>query len=104
MTNLEGLKGSILVSLPDSNFIASLAKVGLNPTDEYETKNAKLLDMAQIELIGSMFTMAQSVRELDYQITNASFDALKALRLILLGKWGLPDPLLLNKVKGISVW
>ena len=79
MTNLEVLKGNISGNFTDSQLTAMLVKVGLEPTDVYNSENEKKIDLARIETIVFLMGTSQSVRELDYQVTQRSFDELKGL-------------------------
>lgn len=104
MTNLEVLKGNISGNFTDSQLTAMLVKVGLEPTDVYNSENEKKIDLARIETIVFLMGTSQSVRELDYQVTQRSFNELKGLLDILYAKWGIENPFLRNKVRGRSVW
>lgn len=104
MTNLEVLKGNISGNFTDSQLTDMLVKVGLEPMDVYNSDNEKKIDLARIETIIFLMGTSQSVRELDYQITQRSFDELKGLLDILYAKWGIENPFLRNKVRSRSVW
>lgn len=104
MTNLEVLKGSISASFTDEKLSALLVKVGLEPTEIYTIENQKQIDLATIESIIFLMGTSESVRELDYQVTQRSFNDLMGLLNILYAKWGLKNPYIANRVKGVSVW
>lgn len=104
MTNLEVLKGSISASFTDEKLSALLVKVGLEPTGIYTIENQKQIDLATIESIIILMGTSESVRELDYQVTQRSFNDLMGLLNILYAKWGLKNPYIANRVKGVSVW
>lgn len=104
MTNLEVFRGSISGSFTDEQLSALLVKVGLEPTAIYTIENQKQIDLATIETIIFLMGTSQSVRELDYQITQRSFADLRGLLDILYAKWGMENPYLRNKVKGMNVW
>ena len=104
MTNLEVLKGSISASFTDEKLSALLVKVGLEPTAVYTIENQKQIDLATIESIIFLMGTSESVRELDYQVTQRSFNDLMGLLNILYAKWGLKNPYIANRVKGVSVW
>lgn len=104
MTNLEVLKGSISASFTDEKLSALLVKVGLEPTEIYTIENQKQIDLATIESIIILMGTSESVRELDYQVTQRSFNDLMGLLNILYAKWGLKNPYIANRVKGVSVW
>lgn len=104
MTNLEVLKGSISGGFTDTQLSAWLVKVGLEPNDIYTSENQKEIDLATIESIIFLMSTSQSVRELDYQITQRSFADMKGLLNLLYIKWGLKNPYLNNNVTGKSPW
>lgn len=104
MTNLEVLKGSISASFTDEQLSALLVKVGLEPTENYTIENQKQIDLATIESIIILMGTSESVRELDYQVTQRSFNDLMGLLNVLYAKWGLKNPYIANRVKGVSVW
>ena len=104
MTNLEVLKGSVSGSFTDEQLSVLLVKVGLEPTAVYTIENQKQIDLATIETIIFLMGTSESVRELDYQITQRSFADLKGLLDLLCNKWGVKNPTLRDKVKGVSVW
>lgn len=104
MTNLEVLKGSISGGFTDLQLSTYLVKVGLEPTDVYITENQKKIDLATIETIIYLMGTSQSVRELDYQITQRSFADLMGLLNLLYMKWGILNPYLQNKVTGKAIW
>lgn len=104
MTNLEVLKGSVSGGFTDLQLNTYLVKVGLEPTDVYVTENQKKIDLATIETIIYLMGTSQSVRELDYQITQRSFADLMGLLNMLYLKWGIPNPYLQNKVTGKAIW
>lgn len=104
MTNLEVLKGSISASFTDEQLSALLVKVGLEPTENYTIENQKQIDLATIESIIILMGTSESVRELDYQVTQRSFNDLMGLLNVLYAKWGKPNPYLRNKVTSKKVW
>lgn len=104
MTNLEVLRGSVSGNFTDNQLSVLLVKVGLDPTEIYTVENQKKIDLATIETIIFLMGTSESVRELDYQITQRSFADLKGLLSLLYKKWGLKDPTLNNKVTAPKVW
>lgn len=104
MTNLEVLKGSISASFTDNQLSVLLVKIGLEPTQIYTIENQKKIDLATIEAIIYLMSTSQSVRELDYQVTQRTFDELQGLINVLYAKWGLKNPYLRNNVNGKPIW
>lgn len=104
MTNLEVLKGSISGGFTNEQLSTYLVKVGLEPTSIYTTDNQKAIDLATIETIIFLMGTSQSVRELDYQITQRSFTDLMGLLNLLYMKWGIQNPYLRNNVTGKAIW
>lgn len=104
MTNLEVLKGSVSGGFTDVQLGTYLVKVGLEPTQEYTTENQKGIDLATIETIIYLMGTSESVRELDYQVTQRSFSDLLGLLNLLYKKWGLKNPYLQNIVTSPNVW
>lgn len=104
MTNLEAFKGILVGTFTDEQLKVYLINNGLNPNDTYVKENAKALDFAKIDSLLLLVSSTQSVRELDYQITERSIADLKDLIGIIYDKWGVKNPLLKNKVKGVNRW
>lgn len=104
MTNLEVLKGSTSGGFTDIQLSTYLVKVGLEPTQVYVTENQKAIDLATIETIIFLMGTSQSVRELDYQVTQRSFSDLMGLLNVLYMKWGIQNPYLRNNVTGKAIW
>lgn len=104
MTNLEVLKGSISGGFTNEQLSTYLVKVGLEPTEIYTTDNQKQIDLATIETIIFLMGTSQSVRELDYQVTQRSFTDLMGLLNVLYAKWGIQNPYLRNNVTGKAIW
>lgn len=104
MTNLEVLKGSVSGNFTDEQLSVLLVKVGLEPNEIYTSENQKAIDLATIETIIFLMGTSQSVRELDYQVTQRSYSDLLALINTLYAKWGLKNPYLRNKVNAPKVW
>lgn len=104
MTNLEVLKGSISGGFTNEQLSTYLVKVGLEPTEIYTTDNQKQIDLATIETIIFLMGTSQSVRELDYQVTQRSFSDLIGLLNLLYMKWGIQNPYLRNNVTGKAIW
>lgn len=104
MTNLEAFKTILEGTFSDSQLELWLINNNLNPSDTYVKENARLLDMAKIDSILLLVSTEQSVRELDYQITNRSVEDLLALIGALYAKWGMKNPLEKNKVRNANVW
>lgn len=104
MTNLEVLKGSISGGFTNEQLSTYLVKVGLEPTSIYTTDNQKAIDLATIETIIFLMGTSQSVRELDYQVTQRSFTDLMGLLNLLYMKWGIQNPYLRNNVTGKAIW
>ena len=104
MTNLEVLKGSISGGFTNEQLSTYLVKVGLEPTEIYTTDNQKAIDLATIETIIFLMGTSQSVRELDYQVTQRSFADLMGLLNLLYMKWGIQNPYLRNNVTGKAIW
>lgn len=104
MTNLEAFKGILVGTFTDEQLKVYLINNGLDPNATYEKENAKALDFAKIDSLLLLVGVSQSVRELDYQITERSIADLKDLIGIIYDKWGVKNPLLKNKVKGVNRW
>lgn len=104
MTNLEVLKGSVSGNFTDEQLSVLLVKVGLEPNEIYTSENQKAIDLATIETIIFLMGTSQSVRELDYQVTQRSYSDLLGLINTLYAKWGLKNPYLRNKVTSPKVW
>lgn len=104
MTNLEAFKGILVGTFTDEQLKVYLINNGLGPNETYVKENAKALDFAKIDSLLLLVGVSQSVRELDYQITERSVADLKDLIGIIYDKWRVKNPLLKNKVKGVSRW
>lgn len=104
MTNLEVLQSRIGQSLPINTLESNLISQGLNPTENYDPKNNKTIDLALIDCIAFIMTLPQSVKELDYQLTQQSIDGLMTLISYICSKWDIDNPTIKNKVKSPSVW
>lgn len=104
MTNLEVLRGSISGNFTDAQLSALLVKEGLEPNEIYTIENKNKIDLATIETIIFLMGTSESVRELDYQITQRSFNDLLGLLNLLYRKIGKPNPFLQNKVTAKPVW
>lgn len=104
MTNLEAFKGILVGTFTDEQLKVYLINNGLDPNATYVKENAKALDFAKIDSLLLLVGVSQSVRELDYQVTERSIADLKDLIGIIYDKWGVKNPLLKNKVKGVNRW
>lgn len=104
MTNLEAFKAILEGTFTDDQLKIWLINNSLNPDDTYVKKNARLLDMAKIDSILLLISTEQSVRELDYLVTNRSVADLLDLIGALYAKWGMKNPLEKNKVRSANVW
>ncbi len=93
MTNLEALRESsaIFANIPDGKLYFQLARQNLAPAEDYNPENDKQIDLATAGLLLFVATQPQSVKELDYQITNVSASDLLAIRSGILSKYGIAD-------------
>lgn len=104
MTNIEVLQGSLIGSFTDVQLNAVLVKQGLDPSAEYKAENERKIDFATASLLFTLSTMAESVKELDYAITNRSSTDLLAMIKAIYAKWGVRNPYANDKIKGSRPW
>lgn len=104
MTNLEAFKGILEGAFTDAQLTIFLVNNGLNPTDEYVKENKKFLILAKIDSLLLLVNSTQSVRELDYQITERSTKDLLDLIGALYSEIGVKNKLIANKIRGRKVW
>lgn len=93
-TTREVLQSKIGQSVPQATLDTALAERGLNPADEYvpsDETQRKAMDLSHADILLYVCTLPQSVKELDYQLTQHDIDGLLRLRTGLLAKWDEPD-------------
>lgn len=94
MTNREALQAKIGQRVKAASIDLVLLENGLNPLEEYSPtieNNRKSLELAQAELLFLLCTSPDSVKELDFHLTQRDIDKLLKLRSILLKRWGVDD-------------
>lgn len=105
MTNREALQAQIAQSVPQATIELKLAEQGLNPADDYiptDEANRKGIDLALAGIILYICLSPESVKELDYQLTQRDIEGLMRLRGTLLSKWDEPDPYGVAQITDIS--
>lgn len=90
MTNLQALQSSIGINYPfDANMYSkALIDQGLNEADPYTIQNVRGIDLAFAGLIQTVL-VSPDIAEGGYKITQADRNALEALRISILNKYGL---------------
>lgn len=94
MTNAEALQSKFSQNVPQATIDLALAERGLNPAGDYNPvieDQRKAMDLSQADVILYFCTLPQSVKELDYQLTQHDIDSWLRLRSGLLDKWDEPD-------------
>lgn len=109
MTNLEALRlqSTIIKSIPDDVLEFQLSSNDLTGSGTYEKDNLKSIELSFAGLLLFVATQPQSVKELDYQITNVSAGDLLAIRSGILRKYGIPDnmsPFRDNITNATNLW
>lgn len=104
MTNIEVIKSRVAQPIPSITLENALINQELNPSDQYDTRNNKSIDIALIDCLFYLCTNPQSVKELDYSITQHTIDDWLKLISFLCSKHNLPDPTIKNKVRNGNAW
>ena len=93
-TSSEVLQSKIGQSVPQATLDTALAERGLNPAEDdvpSDENQRTAMDLSQADVILYICSLPQSVKELDYQLTQHDIDGLLRLRTGLLAKWDEPD-------------
>lgn len=104
MTNLEAFKEILIGTFTENQMRIFLINSGINPEDEYIKSNEKALKLAKIDSLMLLINATQSVRELDYQITERSASDLRDIIGMIYADLGMKNPLEKNKIRGRKVW
>lgn len=94
MTNREALLSKINIPVKPGSVTTVLLEQNIIPDEEYTPQNEesrKGVDLALAALIFVVALSPDSVKELDYLLTQRSIDGLLKLRKGLLKRWGMPD-------------
>lgn len=96
MNNKEALQFEFGQKVPDGVLSVQLKKAGLDPEQDFDPDadgNVKKMDLALAGLLFWVSTKANSIKELDLQITQNKVDEWLKLRSIILKRWGVPNEL-----------
>ncbi|MBE8712541.1 DUF6706 family protein [Sphingobacterium hungaricum] len=94
MTNRKALLSKVNFPVKPDTVTTVLLEQNINPEEEYTPQNEesrKGIDLALAALIFVVALSPESVKELDFQLTQRSIDGLLKLRRAILKKWGMPD-------------
>lgn len=104
MTNREAVKGMIGFPIPDSVLDARAGLVGIDLNIEYNPRDSKIIARFSANLLLYVAQSPESIREIDWQITNRSVDDLMKLRKYILADNGIVDTLLQPKINSKAWW
>lgn len=94
MTSREALLSKVNFPVKPGSVTTVLLEQGINSEEDYTPEieeSRKGIDLALAALIFVVALSPESVKELDYQLTQRSIDGLLKLRRGLLKRWGMPD-------------
>lgn len=91
MTNKEAVKALIGFDIPDSVLEARAELLGIDLSANYDPTKSKVIARFSANLLFYVAQQPQSIREIDWAITNYSLKDLLALRSAILQEAGISD-------------
>ncbi len=104
MTNKEAVKAFIGFNIPDEVIEAQAQLIGLDLTAEYDKKDRKKIVYFTANLLLYVAQTPQTIREIDWSITNRSVEEIMSIRKYLLASNGIKDTLLQPKISSKPWW